>query len=69
MNEKGSECMTMITQEEVRKKYAERTIREKQSYISKVTGIPAPVLSEFKAGRKLLFESSLIALNNYLDGN
>lgn len=58
--------MTDLSQEEVRQKYAERTIREKQSYISKVTGIPAPVLSEFKRGRKLLHEESLIALNEYL---
>ena len=58
--------MTNISQEVVRQKYAERTIREKQSYISKVTNIPAPVLSEFKRGRKLLHEESLIALNEYL---
>lgn len=58
--------MTDLSQEEVRQKYAERTIREKQSYISKVTNIPAPVLSEFKRGRKLLHEESLIALNEYL---
>ena len=58
--------MTNLSQEEVRQKYAERTIREKQSYISKVTNIPAPVLSEFKRGRKLLHEESLIALNEYL---
>ena len=61
--------MTVISQEEVRKKYADITVREKQSYISKVTGIPAPVLSEFKAGRKLLYEKSLIALNDYLNNS
>ena len=58
--------MTELSQESVRQKYVERTIREKQSYISKVTGIPAPVLSAFKAGKKLLYEESLIALNDYL---
>ena len=58
--------MTELTQEAVRQKYVERTVREKQSYISKVTGIPAPVLSEFKRGRKSLYKESLIALNNYL---
>lgn len=58
--------MTDLSQEEVRQKYAERTIREKQSYISKVTNIPAPVLSEFKKGKKSLYKESLIALNNYL---
>lgn len=61
--------LTEISQEEVRKKYTEITVREKQSYISKVTGIPAPVLSEFKAGRKMLYDTSLIALNNYLNNN
>lgn len=58
--------LTNLSQESVRQKYAERTIREKQSYISKVTGIPAPVLSSFKKGRKLLYEESLIKLNDYL---
>lgn len=52
--------------EEIRKKYIERLIREKQTYISGVTGIPAPVLSEFKAGRKTLYPESLAALNDYL---
>ena len=61
--------LTSISQEEVREKYAEITVREKQSYISKVTGIPAPVLSEFKAGRKMLYEESLIALNDYLNNS
>lgn len=58
--------MIEITQESVRQRYAERTVREKQSYISKVTGIPEPVLSEFKKGKKQLHESSLVALNDYL---
>lgn len=55
--------------EEIRKKYIERLIREKQTYISSVTGIPAPVLSEFKAGRKTLYPESLAALNDYLINN
>lgn len=59
--------MTDLIQEEVRQKYIERIVREKQSYISKVTGIPAPVLSEFKNGRKTLYKESLEALNNYLE--
>jgi len=55
-----------LDQEEIRKKYIERLIREKQTYISSVTGIPAPVLSEFKAGIKTLYPESLAALNDYL---
>lgn len=58
-----------MNQEETRKKYIERLIREKQTYISSVTGIPAPVLSEFKAGRKTLHPESLQALNDYLDSH
>lgn len=58
-----------MSQEETRQKYIERLIREKQTYISSVTGIPAPVLSEFKAGRKILHPESLQALNDYLDNH
>ena len=58
-----------MNQEEIRKKYIERLIREKQTYISSVTKIPAPVLSEFKAGRKTLHPESLAALNDYLTNN
>ena len=56
-----------MDQEDVRKKYIKRLVREKQVYISSVTGIPSPVLSEFKAGRKKLWEEHLIKLNEYLD--
>jgi len=58
-----------LDQEETRKKYIERLVREKQTYISSVTGIPAPVLSEFKVGRKTLYPESLAALNDYLDNH
>lgn len=58
-----------MNQEEIRKKYIERLIRKKQTYISSVTKIPAPVLSEFKAGRKTLHPESLAALNDYLTNN
>ena len=61
--------MTDLVQEEVRQKYIERIVREKQSYISKVTGIPAPVLSAFKKGKKTLYAESLEKLNNYLDNH
>ena len=58
-----------MTQEEVREKYIARLVKEKQSYISKVTGIPAPVLSIFKSGKKDLYPESLQALSNYLENN
>lgn len=54
-------------QERVRCKYVERLVREKQTYISKRTGIPAPVLSLFKAGKKKLYEESLERLDAYLN--
>lgn len=57
----------MLTQEEVRSKYKERLIRERQDWISKVTGIPTPVLSCFKNGKKELWPESLEKLNAYLD--
>ena len=38
---------SVLNQEETRQKYIERLIREKQTYISCVTGIPSSVLSEF----------------------
>lgn len=57
----------MLTQEEVRNKYKERLIRERQDWISKVTGIPTPVLSGFKNGKKELWQESLEKLNAYLD--
>lgn len=57
----------MLTQEEVRSKYKERLVRERQDWISKVTGIPMPVLSGFKNGKKELWQESLEKLNAYLD--
>lgn len=57
----------MISQEEVRKKLIKRTEREKQTYIAKQIGMPRQVLSAFKSGKKDLWESHLIALNDYLD--
>lgn len=59
--------MTTNRQEKVRRQYLERLIREKQTYISKQTGIPAPVLSLFKAGKKNLYDESLEKLENYLN--
>lgn len=57
----------MISQEEVREKLIKRAEREKQTYIAKQIGIPRQVLSAFKSGKKELWDSSLIALNDYLD--
>lgn len=57
----------MISQEEVRQKLIKRMEREKQYYIAKQIGIPRQVLSAFKMGKKELWESSLMALNTYLD--
>lgn len=57
----------MISQEEVRQKLIKRTEREKQTYIAKQIGVPRQVLSAFKVGKKELWDSTLIALNTYLD--
>lgn len=59
--------MSKLSQEEVRERYIQRLIREKQIYISEVTGIPSTVLSNFKRGLDL-WESSLEVLNSYLNG-
>lgn len=59
--------MIKLSQEEVRERYIQRLIREKQIYISEVTGIPSTVLSNFKRGLDL-WESSLEVLNSYLNG-
>ena len=40
-----------MTQDELRKLYNERLIREKQSYISNVTHISSSCLSQFRHGR------------------
>ena len=59
----------MISQEEVRAKLIERVEREKQSYIAKQINVPKQVLSAFKLGKKQLWDSSLEALNDYLDNH
>lgn len=59
--------MVKLSQEEVRERYIQRLIREKQIYISEVTGIPSTVLSNFKRSLDL-WESSLEVLNSYLNG-
>ncbi len=65
-NRKGD---IMVSQEEVRQKLIQRAEREKQTYIAKQIGVPKQLISDFKLGKKKLWESTLIALNDYLDGN
>ena len=65
-NKKGD---IMVSQEEVRQKLIQRAEREKQTYIAKQIGVPKQLISDFKLGKKRLWESTLIALNDYLDGN
>lgn len=57
----------IISQEEVREKLKERVLREKQSYIAKQIGVPKQLISDFKLGKKDLWESTLTALNEYLE--
>ena len=59
----------MVTQEEVRQKLIKRVEREKQTYIAKQIGVPKQLISYFKLGKKKLWESTLLALNEYLDSN
>ena len=59
----------MIDQEEVRQKLIKRAEREKQSYIAKQLGVPRQLISDFKLGKKKLWESTLQALNDYLDNS
>ena len=59
----------MVTQEEVRQKLIKRAEREKQTYIAKQIGVPRQLISDFKLGKKKLWESTLLALDEYLDSN
>ena len=59
----------MVTQEDVRQKLIKRAEREKQTYIAKQIGVPRQLISDFKLGKKKLWESTLLALNEYLDSN
>ena len=64
-----TEGEVMVTQEEVREKLIKRAEREKQTYIAKQIGVPRQLISDFKLGKKKLWESTLLALNEYLDSN
>lgn len=59
--------MITITQEELRRLYNERLIREKQTYISKMTGINSSVLSKFKTGKIDLYPHLFAKLEQYLN--
>lgn len=59
----------MIDQEVVRQKLIKRVEREKQTYIAKQIGVPKQLLSDFKLGKKKLWESTLQVLNDYLDNS
>ena len=59
----------MIDQKVVRQKLIKRVEREKQTYIAKQIGVPKQLLSDFKLGKKKLWESTLQVLNDYLDNS
>lgn len=59
----------MMTQESVRNKLLEKTFAFRQKNISEVTGIPIEIISKFMNGKRELWESSLQALNDYLDSH
>lgn len=63
------EIIIMLDQEEVRQKLIKRAEREKQTYIVKQIGVPKQLISDFKLGKKKLWESTLQALNEYLDNS
>ena len=57
-----------MTQEELRKLYNERLVREKQVYIAKVTHINQNYLSQFRKGKIELFPRYFESLKSYLTG-
>lgn len=59
--------MTEISQDSVREKLIRKMLEGQQQYIAKQVGIPKQILSNFKTGKRELWDSSLIKLNNYLD--
>lgn len=61
--------MTEISQDLVREKLIKKMMQGKQQYIADQIGIPRQILSGFKTGKRELWESSLIKLNDYLDKN
>lgn len=59
--------MKIVTQESVRNKLLEKTYAFRQKTISEITGIPVEIISKFMNGKRELYDSSLQALNDYLD--
>lgn len=58
--------MIVISQEELRKLYNERLIREKQKYVSQATGIDSSILSKFKTAKIDLYPHLFVKLEAYL---
>lgn len=58
-----------ISQEELRALYNERLVREKQKYISQVTGIDSSILSKFKKSKIDLYPHLFEKLEAYLLNN
>ena len=58
--------MIIISQEELRTLYNERLVREKQTYISKATGIDGSILSKFRLGKIDLYPHLFAKLEAYL---
>lgn len=59
----------MLIQDEVRQKLIRKMQEGQQQYIAKQIGVPKQILSNFKTGKRELWESSLQALNDYLDSH
>lgn len=59
----------MITQEKVRKKLLEKTNAMRQYNIASSIGVPREIISKFMNGKYELWDSSLQALNDYLDAH
>ena len=58
-----------MTQDELRQKLIERTIRGQQQYIAKECGIGANTLSRFKTGKIDLYPDLFAKLETYLANN
>ncbi len=57
----------MITQEKVREKLLQKTNAMRQQNIANSIGVPREIISKFMNGKRELWDSSLQALNDYLD--
>ncbi len=57
----------MVTQENVRKKLLEKTNAMRQQNIADSIRVPREMISRFMNGKRELWDSSLQALNDYLD--